>query len=300
LGLECHPDDIYALVRNIDSQNNGTISAEDFDKAFFIDKSEITDVQDFKSVHVQPRVIKELSTNHTKEYVEYKEIKLDRAILSKCEISLKKPKEVTMLWSTAGSSARSSSSIWVPNVEGSIIGSRNKESICVGHYASNDLNSPADKKLAPMLIRITDNSVNRLSKSNNMEIVIKACFPLPKKYVQVWSSIQTETPLYLWSPVPPTKDFVALGVVATTTPEEPDQNLVHCVPKRWCVPARVSDASKLWDNSGLGGKKGSFWQLSSLQLFNATATHLAPQDMEWFELFKSEFVMTDSVPGYVA
>ena len=38
--------------------------------------------------------------------------------------------------------------------------------------------------------------------------------PVPTRYVAVWSS-RGEEPLTLWMAVPPTKDFAALGVVAT-------------------------------------------------------------------------------------
>ena len=37
--------------------------------------------------------------------------------------------------------------------------------------------------------------------------------------------------LHCWRPVPPDSNFVALGMVATTTPKMPSLGLVRCVPR---------------------------------------------------------------------
>jgi hypothetical protein len=236
-----------------------------------------------------------------KEYFEYKEIKLDRGVAAKCEISLKRPKELNLVWSTSGTLANCPASVWAPKEEkDGLLSSRNKASVRVGYYVSNDLRSPAEKTsgLEPMLIRITDNSVNRLHRSNNMDTIIKACFPLPKLFTFI-CHIECKTPLFIWRPVPPSNEFVALGVVCTTTPEQPDQNSVHCVPKRWCVPARTKLSNKIWENHGLNGSGDvSFWTLPSLHLFGVLETHKAPESRDvggtWFDLFKPEFLMTET------
>jgi hypothetical protein len=302
LGLECTESDIHTLVRNIDTHNNGTISSEDFARAFYIDPKTMTEPvsEELHNVHVPPRKMQELILSHAKEYKEYKAGNVPVTVLSKCQISLKKPKALSLVWNTTGGTSRDPASVWAPSEDGGVLSSRNKQSVAIGHYATADLKSPlGDTKFTPWMIRIADNSssgmFNRLQKSSMMPSIISTYFPFPKKYTQVWSTIQTETPLYVWVPVPPTKDFVALGVVCTTTPDEPDQDLVHCVPKRFCVPAR-SVPTKIWDNSGLGGKKGSFWAHNSLNLFQGLPAHLCPENHGWWELFKTEFQMTESAP----
>ena len=50
-----------------------------------------------------------------------------------------------------------------------------------------------------------------------------------------------------------------MGVVATSTPEPPSLGAVRCVPKSWVVPCSV--ASKVWDNTGLGGQPGALWTI---------------------------------------
>lgn len=37
--------------------------------------------------------------------------------------------------------------------------------------------------------------------------------------------------LHTWRPIPPDDNFVALGMVVTTTPKMPALNLVRCVPR---------------------------------------------------------------------
>lgn len=64
--------------------------------------------------------------------------------------------------------------------------------------------------------------------------------------------------MYIWKPVPPTPDFVALGVVATTTADEPPLDSVRTVNRGFVNVSRTKPA-RMWDSSGLGGKKGSFW-----------------------------------------
>lgn len=47
---------------------------------------------------------------------------------------------------------------------------------------------------------------------------------------QVWSfHYGKEQTVYIWKPVPPTNDFVSLGMLATKTEEPPSTEEVHCV-----------------------------------------------------------------------
>ena len=74
------------------------------------------------------------------------------------------------------------------------------------------------------------------------------------------------TPLFLWRPVPPSSEFVALGCIATTSDEPPPPSAIHCVPRRWC---RLSEKANslpppklLWRDDGrnASGRTASIWR----------------------------------------
>lgn len=78
----------------------------------------------------------------------------------------------------------------------------------------------------------------------------------------MWS-VRGAEPLTVWSAVPPTQDFVALGAVATPGgPEQPPQfDAIRCVRREWVFPSKgqTDGAALVWDTpdgrvwrSGLG------------------------------------------------
>ncbi len=138
--------------------------------------------------------------------------------------------------------------------------------MCFGHYAIPDLCAPSDySKFTLQVMELTDTSTSTLSSSDNLEAVADALFPFPLKYHLVWSSKLGEVPLYAWRPVPPSDEYVAMGCVVTTSSEEPDMELVRCVPLRW-VAASKKAPKQLWDDSGSGGKPGSVWLINELNM----------------------------------
>ena len=42
-----------------------------------------------------------------------------------------------------------------------------------------------------------------------------------------------DTPRFAWQPIPPSAEFVAMGMVATKSEEAPSVRSVHCVPVTW-------------------------------------------------------------------
>ena len=65
--------------------------------------------------------------------------------------------------------------------------------------------------------------------------------------------------LVLWKPLPPTPDFVALGMVATAHPADakepkpPPYDAVRCVPKAWARKAAAPEVA--WQ-----GSAGTVWR----------------------------------------
>ena len=83
--------------------------------------------------------------------------------------------------------------------------------------------------------------------------------------------MQTGQPLYIWRAVPPSTDFVSLGMLATTSEDQPDLNAMSCVPRRWCGLSE-SEPLCVWRHGGqMGGRAGSFWTSSPQQLFTLHA-----------------------------
>jgi hypothetical protein len=94
-------------------------------------------------------------------------------------------------------------------------------------------------------------------------------------------------------PIPPSIDHVALGMVGTNTPEEPDPEMVRCVPKAWVIPSKF-EPRMIWDDSGAGGKKGSVWAINSMQLMGVTPGHEKPQGA-FFEMWSKRFMAIEAV-----
>ena len=68
-----------------------------------------------------------------------------------------------------------------------------------------------------------------------------------------------------WQPIPPSADYVPLGMVTTRTEEPPSIKMVHCLPRNWVEPS-PQDVKMLWSDAGNSGKPGSIWAVGQLQL----------------------------------
>lgn len=232
----------------------------------------------------------------SKGFVEYKEIKIAPNVLAKIKIKVKEASSSTLVWSTENTTARHTGSIWAPEVQGKLFKKRKKLPICIGYYFSSSLDQTHPKKnskLAPHYLEITDEGVGLVGQSAHLENFISSYFPWPKKYSQVWSSIRSEVPIFCWRPIPPTQDFVALGMVCTTTPEEPDQDVVRCVPRMWVKYSKGSSLRKAWDDSGLGGKAGSIFVVNSLNLAFAIPGHDPNPQLSFYDIWSSRFHATE-------
>ena len=87
-------------------------------------------------------------------------------------------------------------------------------------------------------------------------------------------------------------DHVALGMVGTTTPDEPDPEMVRCVPKAWVIPSKF-EPRLIWDDSGAAGKKGSVWAINSLQLMGVVPSHEKPTGA-FFEMWSKRFMASEA------
>ena len=101
--------------------------------------------------------------------------------------------------------------------------------------------------------------------------------PPHSQFHRVWGIQTGSTPLFIWQPIPPSPEFVAMGMVATKSEETPSVRSVHCVPLAW-VDAAPEMVKMLWSDSGAGGKAGSLWSVGSLQLLAASPGQKPPTE----------------------
>jgi hypothetical protein len=85
-------------------------------------------------------------------------------------------------------------------------------------------------------------------------------FPPPVRYlIALIVPAKGAASLVLWKPLPPTPDFVALGMVATAHPADakepkpPPYDAVRCVPKAWARKAAAPEVA--WQ-----GSAGTVWR----------------------------------------
>ena len=122
---------------------------------------------------------------------------------------------------------------------------------------------------------------HRIGSSDWLPYILDKFLPHPARFRLIWSVTQGKSKLHAWEPIPPGPAFVALGVVCTKTPTDPDPTSVRCVPREWCAPSEHKGC--VWNDSGAGGRSGSIWHINKMYLMRATVGHDPPR-AECFEL----------------
>ena len=120
--------------------------------------------------------------------------------------------------------------------------------------------------------------------SARLQAAMDQVMPPPARFQVVWSRADRANPLTIWSAVPPTNDFVALGMVATptTSSQRPALDVIRCVPKAWT--RRTPASALVYD-----GAEGSVW-CSKHGLLHATKGSYAPQ---CYELAREEMSLAN-------
>eukprot|EP00475_Leptophrys_vorax_P033773 TRINITY_DN5365_c0_g1_i1.p1 TRINITY_DN5365_c0_g1~~TRINITY_DN5365_c0_g1_i1.p1 ORF type:complete len:729 (-),score=163.84 TRINITY_DN5365_c0_g1_i1:71-2257(-) len=318
LGLKLLPEDIYAIVRYIDSTGEGRIRYNDFAKCFGDPEKDDTlgfleaasEVYGGKGNVVQRPVIelKAIKELYEVKVLEERKVvkEIDAEILTKMKVKCKQVEHWAFVWDTTATKARKPISVWAPDLETFQKKQnlrRNKVRTCIGHYTITKVAKRSGNKRKPpsgltgLTVDMTDRNTNRLFKSNNLsEAHVNHLMPHPLKYKKVWSKLGGEVPLHVWRAVPP-DNFVAIGMIATQVDDPPPITAMRCVPRRWVK--QVTDPPELvWEDSGTGGKRGSFWAVNSLRLLWVTEGHDPPEgpfyDIVANKLYASEFYQKDA------
>ena len=242
LGLAVKPEDIYRLIRHIDSDNDGYISFFDFKSALdmyagnvSVDKS--FKKEEFNSVVPQQKI---------QEFYEMEDgairktsRKVSQGELQKFRVSQKPAIGYECVWTSRGTMSRAKCSIWIPNLKRGFMAPKHKKRICIGYYANVGYGDPRSSGsiagIGLNLLELTDytHAGVRFTGSKIITIVRDKFCPHPIRFHQVWSQYKGEKPLFAWEPIPPSEDFRSLGMVVTTSDTAPPLTCVRCIPKRW-------------------------------------------------------------------
>jgi Ca2+-binding EF-hand superfamily protein len=253
----------------------------------------------YERVLVSPIPIKELyvpkDTDKVKESL-YRQATetvehIPMEVLASLQVSVKQVWKYRHVWCSQGSLSRSPVvSIWRPSTGKTYFKERNNYKIILGQYvqAGTEANEPAQFSM----IELTDLKTSSMFRSENLTNAhINKLLPHPIKFRLVWSQLgQMQSggrSIYCWKALPPSSAYVALGMVSTTTPDEPPLISIRCVPAKWLQPTTFAPI-KLWDDSGATGKAGSFWQTNPHGLVTFVEGH-APPAGEQFEFISNNF-----------
>ena len=174
--------------------------------------------------------------------------------------------------------SRTKMSVWMPDTKYTKLESarrKHKRLICIGHYPVKNFKQPSSRQVVEIM-DATQFAAVRGSKF--LDHAMDVLFPHPARFHQVWSEPRAATPFFAWEPVPPSDDYVAMGMVATTSETAPSVECVRCVLKSFTKAATIRPAS-LWQDSG-AGRSGSVWLVNEMQLLCITEGHSAPEQGE--------------------
>jgi hypothetical protein len=217
---------------------------------------------------------------------------LTKAILTKVKVKAHPQTQFTSVWTSRGVGAHTNCGVWAPNVSLGLH-KANRHRLYLGHYAHKGLKDPArDIKHQRMTLEVTDLNVLRLKTSDSLASVIAELFPSPLHWRQVWNTIGKRIGghFYAWAAVPPSPEFVALGMVGTTDDEPPPTHGFHCVPRKWCKPI-TAPPKLIWDDAGTGGRQGAMWQVGSFGLLQISHGHSPPPQDHLLELASHRFML---------
>ena len=312
LGMQLTPESIHEIVRHIDRTGEGRVCWNDFETALSqrtheekMDdntttsakgsggawQSEIKTQGRFRRVRIPPRPMPELWVDpRTKDIKAVHDIPLN--VLNEIKVKIKTASNFNFVWDSKSTKARQRVSIWRPQLEKTFKIKRNKMRICLGHYAVRSFSKPSRSKC--LLIELTDTNTAMVLKSSNLDDAhLNHLVPHPMRYKRVWSQIDSNSQFHAWKPVPPNKNYVALGMVGTTSPDEPSLQEVRCLPVGWTVPATRAPV-KIWDDSGTGGRRGSCWVVNSFGSAVFCHGHDPPKG-PFFDLKSKRFM---AIEGY--
>jgi len=314
-GPPIDPTQFAVLVRRLDSDRDGAISRQEWcsmfeeaaaDQLALVRDEDLEpydgeeeDGEDDGSVHNASRrlpgssSVVDAPSSHG-AHVASKRLELDR--LLKLTVRLHPlAKALREAWSTRGLPTEQMFSLWAPEVKAEFwpIG-RVRHRFCVGHYGNSSLDRP---KIASGLSvpEVEDVLQWQVIKDGALDQALSQYAPHPDYFKIEYFKDSVEPNIYAWRPVPPSEDFVSLGMIFTKSNDEPPTSSMRCIHRSWLRPTSV-EPELLWKDTGLGGQAGSFWKVNSMQLVVATKGHARPEG-PFYELIDTPFTLAEVAAG---
>lgn len=206
------------------------------------------------------------------------------------KVKLHKLDKFFQVWTSHGTMSRSAVSIWSPDIDLGLF-KKNKQRVCLGYYANANFSNPgSDKKNPRLVVEITDTRQLKVQHSDHLANLVSVLLPHPARFRQIWNQQRGKQPFFAWKPIPPSSDFVCLGMVCTTTEDPPSRLSVRCIPKSWVVRSTATP-KMVWDDGGVGGRPGSVWTVNNLGLVHVVQGHLLPDKEDFYELKSARFFL---------
>ncbi len=196
LGLTVSANDVYRLVRYIDTHKDGRIRFTDFETSLAAEEeAEVVNTQaneevEFKQVIIQPKNIPEIYVNKEMERVEKKsEISIEA--LKKIKVKVKNVTSWKLVWTSEGTGATTELSIWSMVAPKAHFIKRNKYTVDLGHYAAigfgKKRSNQPPSSLKGFTIELTDMGISMVYKSQNLdEAHVNYLCPYPVAFKMVW------------------------------------------------------------------------------------------------------------------
>lgn len=277
------PQQIEEVFDHVDKNKDRRISLQEFKETFSMENIDIENVAEVKPAGQLGTVVPTQSMAPGRKSQPFGTLvyppapALKRA--GRFKLRVDAHKNFLRLWTTEGTMAEKPVSFWTPSNLRDTFTTKVARKVCFGHYAEPSFKDPRNSG-GGLIVEVTDEKAGGLFSSRDttqLDAFIAAVFPKPVKYRKVWEQICSNTAggrsVYLWEPVPPTADFVAAGVLVTTThgiPDPEDKNLeIRCLPKAWAKT--VVPQEPVWTDVGTGGSPSCLWNVAPCQNFYATS-----------------------------
>jgi len=173
-----------------------------------------------------------------------------------------------MVWTTEGTLSELPLAFFEPDSLTPMFGagllSNVYQAICLGHNAVSSYKRPDSLKVLEV-VDLQESGMFAKHDRKELESFIEIFFPHPLRFRRIWAmqaaaALKSRVqPLHVWQAVPPNDDFVAIGMIVTTSDVEPQPGSMRCVPKWWVEQASRDEVGLLWTDAGMGGSRATFW-----------------------------------------
>jgi len=278
---------VKEIITTLDEDKDGYINLSEFKEGVGWDeeKEEAGEVGQYTGAPLMmPRMINAGGPNSVA-------VDIPREVLAAIKVKVKKVPKFNSVWTSQGSMSRVKGSIWQPVTDAFM---RQNKIICsLGHYAGTNYDNPIRDARDRLTLEVTDTKGNWVGGSSWLEHVLNKYFPYPARFRLLWNQTQGSNHFYAWEPVPPSDNFVALGMVGTIKKDPPKLSSMRCIAKDLVYESK-SHVKRVWNTEGAVGKQGSIWNLNKFGLIGFVGGHDPPRQM-LFEVRSERFFLKEYI-----